>query len=469
MKKSKKLWWALWIGTGLLAFVLLWSHTYNDIVVTTRHGINFWNILLDGQFLRFYKANVIASGNAFYGAEQGCAYNILIYFVFALWNLPLYLLERFAGIDVMNAVPCLVYSKLLVVAGLAVTVVLLKKILEELNVPEQYHNLILYLYASGTVLITGVFISGQYDVFSLIFQLLGFLAFIKGKDKAFALWFGVAFCFKYFAAVAFLPLLLLRHKKVKDWVKYLVLLLIPVLITKIPFIIYGSLVHSVTTIGSGGDAMAGNYLLSMLTSSNINDGLNLFVVAYAILLVWCYLQDQKAENMGARGVWACMLAYGAFFGLMNAFPYWSVLMTPFLALAIAVAPKQLYLNLILETIGYAGLTGVNMIRYPWVYFGDTMKPMIWSHILAGSGFDLDFSNSSLYQLVDAAYTHPQTYGIVNAMFVAALAAIAYTTYPKFTKVSGKRLPDGEDCRDVLVLRFLINAVVCLLPIISVFI
>ena len=59
MKKSKKLWWALWIGTGLLAFVLLWSHTYNDIVVTTRHGINFWNILLDGQFLRFYNANVI--------------------------------------------------------------------------------------------------------------------------------------------------------------------------------------------------------------------------------------------------------------------------------------------------------------------------------------------------------------------------------------------------------------------------
>ena len=65
MIKSKKLWWALCIGTGLLAAVLLVSHTYNDIVITTRHGINFWNILLDGKLLDFYKVNVLPSGNQF--------------------------------------------------------------------------------------------------------------------------------------------------------------------------------------------------------------------------------------------------------------------------------------------------------------------------------------------------------------------------------------------------------------------
>ena len=70
MLKSKKLWWALCIGTGLLAAVLLVSHTYNDIVITTRHGINFWNILLDGKLLDFYKVNVLPSGNQFYNAAQ---------------------------------------------------------------------------------------------------------------------------------------------------------------------------------------------------------------------------------------------------------------------------------------------------------------------------------------------------------------------------------------------------------------
>ena len=324
------------------------------------------------------------------------------------------------------------------------------------------------------MLITVVFICGQYDVLSLIFQLLGFLAFVKGKDRAFVLWFGVAFCFKYFAAIIFLPLLILRHKKVMDWIKRLVPLLIPVLLTKLPFFIAGFFSHAevsraVANAGSGGDNMAANFLINMLTSSNANEGVSLFVVAYGAVLVWCYLQDQKAENMGARGAWVCMLAYGAFFGLMKAYPYWSVLVTPFAVLAIVTSPKQMYLNIILETIGYAGLVGVNIIRYPWVYFGNTMKPMIWSRILDGSGFDLDFDGSRLYQLVEVAHTHPQLHAIVNSLFVVAVAAIAYTTYPNPAKTSVKKLPDPEDCRDVLVVRFLINAVVCLLPILSVFI
>ena len=464
MIKSKKMWWALCIGTGLLAAVLLVSHTYNDIVITTRHGINFWNILLDGKLLDFYKVNVLPSGNLYYGAEQGCAYNILVYIVFAIWNLPLYLLERFAGVDVMNAIPCLVYSKLLVVVCLGVTVVLLKKLLEELKVPDQYHNLALYLYASGSVLISVIFISGQYDVFSLIFQLLGLLAFIKGKNLAFSLWFGVAFCFKYFAAVIYLPLMLLRHKKVITWIKNLVLLLIPVVLTKIPFIIRGFFVQSVSTTGSGGDAMAGNYLLSMLTSSNVNDGLNLFVVAYAAVLVWCYLQEDEAGKRGFNSIWACMLAYGAFFGLMNAFPYWSVLLAPFVVLAMVLAPKHLYLNLILEAIAYAGLTGVNIIRYPWVYFGDTMKPMIWSL----SGLDLDFTDSLLYDLVLVAHTHPQLHAFANSFFVAAFAALAWLTCPN-SRSAARKLPDNGDFRDVLVVRFLLSAVVCLLPILALFV
>lgn len=467
MKKTKNFERALWVGTALLACVLLMSHTYNDIVVTTRHGINFWDILLRGEFLDFYTQNVAASGNVYYNAVQGCAYNILVYIVFAIWNLPLYLLERFAGVDVMNAVPCLVYSKLLIAVCMGITAFLMKKIMEDMKVPEKQHGLMLFLYVSSSLLLTVVFLTGQYDMFSLIFQLLGLRAFLKGKDKTFALWFGVAFCFKYFAAVIFLPLLLLREKKVLAWIKNLVLLLIPVLITKLPFLAYSFFSNSAVNAGSGGDAMAGSFLINMLTSSNVNDGVNLFVLAYAAILVWCYLQDSQTEQRGAYGIWVCMLAYGAFFGLMNAYPYWSVLMAPFAILAIVMMPKQLYLNLILETVGYAGLVGVNIIRYPWVYFGNTMKPMVWSRILAGSGFDLDFSTSRIYQLVEMAHTHPQLHAVVNAMFVAALAALAWTTYPT-NKCSVKKLPDTEDCRDVLVIRFLINAVVCLLPIIAVF-
>jgi len=472
MIKTKKFELALCIGTVLLACVLLVSHTYNDLLVTTRHGINFWNILKDGKFLEFYKVNRMASGNVYYDVVQGCAYNILVYIVFAIWNLPLYLLERFAGVDVMNTIPCLVYSKLLIVAGMGITVLLLKKILEDLKVPETCHSLMLYLYGSSTLLLTVIFITGQYDVFSLIFQLLGFRAFLKGRDKAFALWFGVAFCFKYFAALIFLPLLLLRHKKVFAWIKQLVILMVPLLLTKLPFLLYSIFSPSAATGGgggSGGAKLAGGLLYDVFSSSNVNIQVNIFVLAYAAILVWCYLQDDRAERRGHCGVWSCMLAYAACFSLTDTYQYWMILLAPFVTLAIAMAPKQLYLNMILETVGYAGLVGTGMLRYSQIYFGRTLKPMIWSRLLAGSPFDVGYSGSAVYGLIAGFRKHYDIHAVVNSFFVAALIALAYTTYPNRSGAVVKKLPASEEYRDVLVVRFLINAIICLLPIIAVFV
>ena len=120
--------------------------------------------------------------------------------------------------------------------------------------------------------------------------------------------------------------------------------------------------------------------------------------------------------------------------------------------------------MILEAIAYAGLTGVNIIRYPWVYFGDTMKPMIWSL----SGLDLDFTDSLLYDLVLVAHTHPQLHAFANSFFVAAFAALAWLTSPN-SRSAARKLPDNGDFRDVLVVRFLLSAVVCLLPILALFV
>ncbi len=467
MIKTRKLELAVCTCSFLVCLILLISHTYNDIVITTRHGINFWNVLLEGKFLDFYKVSRIASGNDYYTAVQGCAYNILVYIVFAVWNLPLYLLERFAGVDVMNAIPCLVYSKLLVVACTAVTAAILRKLLEALHVSKEHHSLMVYLYLSSTLLVTVVFLTGQYDILSLPFQMLGLLAFIKGKDRAFVFWFGIAFCFKYFAAIIFLPLLLLRHKKAAAWVRNLVMLLVPVLITKLPFLLYGLLAQ--TDRGTGGEALAGRIMTRMLSSSNIGAGINPFFVVYICLLVWCYLRQENSSSSGHSGVWVCMVAYGAFFGLLNAYPYWSILLAPFVVLAIAMEPKHMYINLILETAGYAGLIVVNMLRYNWVYFGHTLKPMIWSRILEGTRFHIGYGNSRVNEIICQLNTQGDIHAVVNSVFLGAMIALAYTTYPARNPSGSQKLQDPRGCCDILLLRLLINSGICLFPLLAVFI
>ena len=470
--KTKLVKHAITWSTIFVLLLLLVSHNYNDLLVTTRHGINFWDILLDGDFLAFYELNRCESGNAVYNAVQGCAYNILVYITFAIWNLPLYLLERFAGLDVMNSIPCLVYAKLLPVTAMAVTVIILKKILETMEIPKKQHNLLLYLYATSSLLVSVIFITGQYDILSLIFQLLGFHAFLKGKDKQFVAWFGVAFCFKYFAVVAFLPLLVLRHKKIWQWIKNLILLVIPLLITKVPFLLYGLLAGTAASGGANGDKMAAGFMGSMLGSANLSICTNIFVLAYAGILVWCYLQKNDAKENAANGVWACLLSYTAFFGLMNAYPYWSVLVVPFVTLLIALAPHQLYLNLILETIGTAALVFTNMIRYYWVYFGYTLMPMALGRLLEGTRFRVDFANSRINSIIlrlnqETYYQMPAVPAIVNSVFVAAMIAMAFVAYPK--KASGRlpEWPEESEYLDVIIVRFIVNSVLCMLPILAV--
>lgn len=469
MKRTRKFEMVLWICTICLFLVLLVSHAYNDIIVTTRHGINFWDILLNGDFLAFYDRNVTASGNTVYSDVQGCAYNILVYIVFAIWNLPLYLMERFASVDVMNSIPCLAYAKLLPVAAVAITAVIVKKILEELHVSKDQHSLLLYLYVSSTLLTTVIFITGQYDILSLIPQLLGVYAFIKGNDRQFVIWFGIAFCFKFFSLVIFLPLLLLRYKKIHQWIKSLAGMIAVWLPTKIPFWIYAFFSKSTTTVTSGGELLAAKLFKGMLFSSNIDKNVNIFIVVYAAIIIWCYLQEYDSETSLRKGIWVCMLSYAAFFGLMNVFPYWSILLAPFVTLVIAMAPQYLYINIILETVGYAGLVGVNMCRYNWTYFGKTLQPMIWSRILEGTRFHADYTGSFVYDVFVNMLSYPEIQTMIISVFIAAMIALAYITYPCSSRPVLQNHPDSEKYGDVLLIRFLVNTFICLLPIIAVFV
>ena len=468
MKDVHKSVWLLWIGTiGILA-VLLISHTYNDIVITTRHGLNFWDILLEGKILAFYDLNITKSGNAFYTTEQSCAYNILLYIVFALWNFPLYLLERFANVDVMNNIACLVYAKLLPLTAMIATALTVKKILEALHVPQSQHNLILYLYISSSLLVTVVFITAQYDVLSLIFQLLGVYAFIKGNDRRFVIWFGIAFCFKFFALVIFIPLMLLRYKKVFQWVKCLAAVIAIWIPTKLPFWIYEAFLKSTNTIADGGGSYAVWLLKRMLISSNFQSILNIFIVVYAAIALWCYLQEYDSGVFAYKSIWACFVAYAAFFGLMDANPYWSVLLAPFVTLVIAMSPKHLYVNTLLEMIGYAGLIGVNMLKYTWVYFGNTLKPMVWSIFLRGTRFSTGLENSLISNILAVLSSHEELYPTVNSVFVAAILALAYLTYPRDSGCMAQKYPNLKEYQDVIVLRFFVNAMICLMPIIAIF-
>lgn len=58
-----------------------------------------------------------------------------------------------------------------------------------------------------------VFNFGQYDIFSVLFTLLGVLMYFRRNSFWFVFWFSIAISFKYFAAFLFIPLVLFYFKR----------------------------------------------------------------------------------------------------------------------------------------------------------------------------------------------------------------------------------------------------------------
>lgn len=435
--------------------LLLFSHTYNDILVTAKHGMNFWNILFDGQILHFFELNYVASGNDVYNMVQGCAYNILLYVIFAVWNIPLALLSAFTSLDVMNNIFCIAYIKLMTVAAMVASAGILRRILRLLDVEEDKLELFTFLYLTSTLMVSVVFVISQYDLLSVVFQLLGFEAYLQKKDKKFILYFGIALCLKYFAIVLFLPLLLLRHKRIFAWIKALAGMLVPLLLTTIPF------VNSYDRFATD---LTDDYFSRMFDYGS--SGYNWFVILYCFLLVWCFLR-KDGKKAGVSSVWAAFAAYGLFFGLLDGYLYWAILFAPFAVLLMALIPQQLYLNLLLETLGYAGLVAGHVFRYSNFFFGNTMKSMLMSRIVSERA--LEYEGSLIYHLVRQFADKAWTFPVCNSIFIAAMAAMAFLAYPERLPETANGWQLDQPSREAIVLRFLITCGICMLPVLSLFI
>lgn len=446
---------AAWCSLLILLLILFFSHTYNDILVTMKHGIQSWEILFRGDFFRMYSGDyVTASGNVYFTVVQGRAYSFLVYLIFAIWNIPLALLDRFTSVDVMNNIWCLAWGKLMIVAALAATLKTMQILLCEMKVSGKRQELAQYLLLSSAILISAAFINSQYDLLGLPLQMMGIVYLLRRDDKRFIAFFAVALCFKAFALVTFLPLLLLIRKRIAPILRDLIFMTLPYFALEALFAIGGRLGSSATFLTS---------MTSMLFSGDVS-GISLFVLLYAALCLWCYSRDPE-EGLTQRGfvIWVCFAANSAFFAFCTTYPYWKVLMAPYWVLLIALSrDEMLERNLLLEGIGMPALVVSQMIQYPWCFWGNTMKPMLLSRLMPYRVLERVGRLQALFE------AQPHFALVVSrSVFVAAAVLLAWCNRPEKLKSAA----EGETPvhTDVWVFRFTLSAAVLLLPIISLFI
>ena len=315
---------------SVIAILCFTCFYHSDILNTAGSSFTF----LKGHILDFYTVN----------ADLGY-YDIYmpgVYIIFAIWNIPLYILGYGRTLvpfhEMAYPYPVYLWFKLLPALCYFLTSYLIKEIMMEVGFSERKARIAQIVWIACPLGFLSQFTHGQYDIFALCISLLGFLSYLRHHDKRFMLFFIIAVTFKYFALLYFMPMLLLREKNfLKAALKtvMVVILNVPLLLNKG----YGAGYVEYT---------ARNSLMGRVMFPHVvfgHGGASLPIIPLLFLLLFVHIFFFAKEAKSKEGVFAQIVCYANFanfamFGFLFWHPQWLLYATPFLVFTIFLAKDK---------------------------------------------------------------------------------------------------------------------------------
>lgn len=340
----------------------------SDLTLTNNASLAY----LYGHYWDFYDYN-----KSFF---TGNNYLPALYWIFALWNIPLKLMGFAPEITIhtwmLSTKIQTIWSKLLLAIFFLGSIRTIGKISEQIITYSTSNNLdkgaisVKYLFATSPIAIFAVFIFSGYDIFGVYFTLLGLKAYLSKDFKKFTFWFSIAISFKYFAALIYLPLVLMIEKRL---IHLLIYGFCGIAFSAIQFLMYW---HS-EAFHEGIFGMIGN----KLGSEKLNTRFVFANLAYGIMCIYLYFSNFKTTdyeyNWCKRVVFVCIVSYALLFSWTLWHPQWLIIITPFICISyLFIRNKESIL--FIEIFGYLGFT-VFCINN-WV--GNVDNSMIYGGVFA---------------------------------------------------------------------------------------
>lgn len=449
-------------------FILLFfflTYFYTDVAITTRSGIDFWTYLFDGQILNFYE---LSKDMTFYDTLHCDAlYDFTLYIVFAIWDFPLWVAERVFSIDALLSTPCLLWAKSIMLPFLAGCVIFLRKIGTLLGFSKEKSLWCQLIFLTSAFVISPIFVLCQYDIIGIFFSVVALYYYLKGDLKKFTMYMAVAVTMKTFALFVFLPLLLLKEKRMIRVCGYTLGCLSLFLGTQIVFTLLGT-----TPAGSFLFAQMNKMMMGTLTTGLGNA--SIFIMIYLAILLFCYLR--KVDNDYEEKLLATyvpFVVWAAFFVFSESSPYWIILVTPYFALMVCENLKYFKVNLWLDMLAAVGLILAQNLFFPWVFsYKWLMALMPFAKIIHPIENMVQENNLGFLGSEESLTTFTNTFGLPLCLgiFAFAMLALIILNYPTKAGIA-KAVAEGKDHfkeeplveRSVIWLRFGVSAGVCLIP------
>lgn len=354
--KKIKLWQSspTWIEYGVyacLAFFLILIYNYYDFKSLTIWSTNILDCLVDGKLGSYYQ---VTHENV-YGAEHNyLGFNYLVLIPWAVWNIPIWLMQRFGGLRIVDHTLMLAWSQLFLVAMVLLIAFYSKKIIQIFTKDDYICKWSTYLILCCPFIFIAVSVAGQSDIIVIAAATIAIYYLLKGKTWVFLLWMAFSISAKPFLIFSYIAVVLLIEKNVIKMGAMLVGSVLPMFLFNI---IYQNapLFRESLEMGTT-DSIIEKTLSSAIPAMGYSSSIVIILLVVIYFVAYCI--DYRSESIEKKKyviymMTAPMLVYMAFASYEF---YRKVYLIPFLILMLAINQKFWSINILLEKVMV--LTGI---------------------------------------------------------------------------------------------------------------
>lgn len=409
LKKEYK--FAFFISMLLLLCTAATSY-YADLRSLSVWSLNIWdNLYFTGNPLAFYEFSAQNINNAPHATVGS---DISIYFPWAIWNLPMWILHRFFNLPIMEHPFMLFYSKCFLLVLNAGCAVMIQKIGKLFSATTEQISCSIFLFLTGFFTLVSTAYIGQNDILVIFVFLIGIYSLLTGKWKSFLFWSALSIAFKPYCVFPFIALVLLKEKRIHYIALYGLSGMSIYLLQKVPFLNEQAYIDSVANGPT-------KLIIHMFFENVINltpHMVSVFVVSLLSVYVLAYFDD-GGESFNQKAIYYSTLTYICFFLFIRYESYRPLYLFTFMTLMMLLKPAYYRINLLIEVVTTACL------MYYYLYNG--------SCFFDGLYLELPFAHESVISLSAFAKSiMPTAYNyLCMSVMLLALVIFAVINHPKF--------------------------------------
>lgn len=426
--------WIEYLIPAVLWGIWLILYSYIDTNSLTIWSTTLLDSLVDGRIYEFYE---VVHENAHGLYHEYCGFNFIALIPWAIWNVPIWAIQRFAHIEILNHTWMLLYSKLFLLALVAVVVVYADKIVAHFEKREDYRKWNTYLILTYPFVFIGVILAGQSDIVAIALAVIAVYELLQDKQGRFLVLMSLSIAAKPFFIFAYIAVILMIEK-------HLLKAVLKIAAGGVVLLGFHLIYYQAPGYLESLSAGTGNAIIEFAIKSSISANNGYQASSFMILLVVIYfaaylIRYDKTQEKQKYIIYMMVAPMGAYFCFATYEFYRMIYLAPFMMILMTIHRPIYRLNLILENV--ISIVGT-MLMMAFSYFFAAVE-FINPNVMNTLGLAREVSEchyDSLFMLFRYKVAEIDTYlNIGAAVFVAAFGIFLVINIPAVMK----RLPAQE--------------------------